>query len=162
MKKRICLSAFLLVVPLTATSAQERQPPLEPGTRVRVTAPSLGMNKQEATFEAWRGDTLVVTTDLELSCPLASIGRLEAYGGRKSRAGKNALWGGVIGVVVGAVLGIAWADICESQNLVADCEWGVLGGGLDWFLSGTVNGALMTVTMPNEGGNPNIHVYRKR
>ncbi len=35
-------------------------------------------------------------------------------------------------------------------------------GGLDWFLPGVVNGALMTVTMPNEGGDPNIHVYRKQ
>jgi len=34
--------------------------------------------------------------------------------------------------------------------------------GLDVILSGIVIGSLMTVTIPNEGGDPNIHVYRKQ
>jgi hypothetical protein len=63
MKKRACLTTILLVVPLITAVAQEQPPPLEPGTRVRVTAPELGIEKQQATFQALSGDTLAVTAD---------------------------------------------------------------------------------------------------
>jgi hypothetical protein len=51
------LSSWL--VGLSSTVAAQT-PRLEPGTRVRVHAPELGIERQAATFEALRGDTLVV------------------------------------------------------------------------------------------------------
>ena len=105
MNKRICLSAFLLVLPLTTTVAQQQPPPLEPGQRVRVTAPDLGMDKQAATFNALESGVLVVTADSTMRCPLASVTRLDVYGGQKSNTLKGMGYGLLIGAGVGVLVG---------------------------------------------------------
>jgi hypothetical protein len=140
------VQVYLTVAPLTAAVAQEQQLLPEPGARVRITCPELGIEKQQATLQALRGDSLVLVADSAMACPLASVTRLEAYAGQKSRVGKGALWGGVIGGVLGAFAGLTWANICESDNLCADCEWGVPVGfaavGVAGALIGAAVGAL--------------------
>jgi len=98
-----------VLLPFTSLSAQE-QPPIEPGSRVRVSAPDLAMHRQVATLEAWRGDTLVLARPWTMDCPLASVTRLEVSQYRKSNCGKGALIGGGIGVAVGALIGAMWTE----------------------------------------------------
>jgi len=127
MNKRLRLVAVLLVLPLTAVVAQEAPPPLEPGTRVRVTAPDI--DKYDGTLQAMRGDTLTVDT---LRIAVESVTRLDVYRGQKSRVGKGALWGGVVGAVVGGVLGGIAMGICSGSS-TEECglfiPLGALGGG---------------------------------
>ena len=117
MKKRICLSAFLLVLPLTTAVAQQQPPPLDSGARVRVTAPDLGISKQQATFEALRGDTIRLQTDGAVTAvPLTSVVKLEVWQGRKSRW----LTGGIVGFAMGGVaLGITAGVACSKTS--SDC-----------------------------------------
>jgi len=55
------LVAVLAVTPVTSVSGQQR-PPVEPGDRVRVTAPDLGINKYTGVLGAVDRDTLAVDT----------------------------------------------------------------------------------------------------
>jgi hypothetical protein len=101
----------LALTPLARATAQEQPPPVEPGDRVRVHAPDCRLYQQPTTFEAWRGDTLIAVADSSfgaatLSCPLASIWRLEMSQGQKSNALKGLLIGSPVGAVIGAVVGI--------------------------------------------------------
>jgi hypothetical protein len=57
--------------------------PVEPGVRVRVTAPECELRGHAATFRALRADTLVLETT---ECPLDSVTRLDVSGGQKSHA----------------------------------------------------------------------------
>ena len=128
MNKRICLSAVLLVLPLTATVAQEAPPPLEPGTRVRVTAPDI--DKYDGTLQAMRGDTLTVDT---LRIAVASVTRLDVYRGQKSKTGKGALIGAGVGFVAGALTGLALCGErgtpCESDGSDYTAAAAVILGG---------------------------------
>ena len=135
MNERICLSAVLLVLPLTTAVAQQQPPPLEPGAWVRITAPSLGIEKQAATFQALRGDTLVVMADSTMYYPLGSITRFDVYRGQKSRVGTDALIGGIVGAAVGLGLSIAYVaggcvDGCGDEVAVGIASVMVIGGGI--------------------------------
>jgi hypothetical protein len=137
----------LALVPFATLAAQEPAPPLEPGTRVRVTAPALGIEKQVAMFESVRGDTLVMLADTRMiPCPLSSVTRIDRYHGRKSWG----WWkGALIGLGAGATAGAIWgafeyeAGNCGSFD-ESDCI--VLGAiiiGVPATLVGGVVGALI-------------------
>jgi MFS family permease len=84
------------------------------------------MQKEVATLEAWRGDTLVLARPWTYELPLASVTRLEVSRGRKS----HTLIGLGIGFIGGAAIG----------GLVAT---GFDEGGGDWgnyFLVGAAIG----------------------
>ena len=55
-------------------------------------------------------------------------------------------------------------DLCRWERLEEPGAITIVlsDSGLDVILSGIVIGSLMTVTNPNDGGDPNIHVYRKQ
>ena len=74
------IHAVVFALPLTAVLAQ---PPLHPGQRVRVTAAAYGLEKRIATFAAMRADTLVLTADTTMSCPVSAVTRLEVSTGRR-------------------------------------------------------------------------------
>ncbi len=145
MNKRICLSAALLVLPLTTALAQQQPPPLEPGARVRITAPDLGIEKQEATFQALRGDTLAVTADSAMALSLSSVTRLDVYRGQKS----NLLLGMGIGFAAGAGLGALMdaAVDCEEDFDFSDestcVGFAPAGGAVGGLLVGTTAGLLI-------------------
>ena len=151
---RATLVAAALVVATSAPlAAQDRalypkgrgeEGPVEPGARVRVTAPDLGINKYTGVLEGVVGDTLAVDT---LRLPLASVTRFEVHSGRKSRVGRGALIGAAIGVGSGAVLGaIVESESCglfggEPCPVEGAAKGAIILGGLG-ALVGTVVGAL--------------------
>ena len=124
----------VLVATLAATTAQAQAPSLDPGTRVRVWAPELGIEKQPGTFEALRGDTLVVTVDSIILCPMTLVTRLDAYDGRTGHARTGAFIGMGAGAVIGAVTAViicenAWCTV-DGGVVMAGLGVGVLTGGL--------------------------------
>jgi hypothetical protein len=134
----------LALVPLATLAAQEPEQPLEPGARVRVTAPNLGMDKEVATFEAFQGDTLVVTADSTMHCPFTFLTRLDVYQGQKS----NLLLSMGIGFVAGAGLGalVGASMDCEKAGFSdeASCTGlGAAGGAAVGLLVGTTAGLLI-------------------
>jgi hypothetical protein len=139
MRKRIYLPVVLLVAPLTAAVAQEQPLPIEPGVRVRVTAPDLGIEKQQATFQALSGDTLAVTADSAMALSISSVTRLDVYRGQKS----NLLLGMGIGFVAGAGLGalVGAGMDCEDVGFSDESACVALGGA-----AGAVVGLLVGTT----------------
>ncbi len=102
MRHATILVAIVAFVPLASATAQE-PPPVKVGDRVRVTAPDLGIHKQEGRFVVIHADTLVVAVaDSTMTFPVASVTRLEV--GPKSRVALGAgigLWGGgLLGYVI--------------------------------------------------------------
>ena len=90
-------------------SAAQEPLPVEPGVRVRVTAPDCGLRSEATDFRAFRADTLVLETT---ECALASVTRLDVSRGQKSNA--------VVGFFVGAGLGLVgslavcnFTDTCQ-------------------------------------------------
>jgi hypothetical protein len=94
-----------LVVLASPAGAQLRE--LQPGARVRVSAPEVLGARLEATIVARRGDTLSLvprgTAPVEL--PISSLSQVEMYRGKSRLAGakRGLLWGLAIGLPLGAV-----------------------------------------------------------
>lgn len=98
--------AVLAVLALAAsTDAIAQEQPLQPGQLVRVTVPSLDVNKHKATFQRMSGDTLVLES---ASYSLPDVTRLDVYRGRKSWGWwKGALIGFFGGAAIGLGVGVA-------------------------------------------------------
>jgi hypothetical protein len=173
-KSLVCVSvlatlvaAGLVVATSSPLAAQERRlhrpnedrAPVEPGARVRVTAPDLGINKDTGVLEGVVGETLVVSFELPptrteaatlgqpLRIGLASVTNFEVHRGRKSRVGRSALIGTAVGVGGGALLGAAafygscffeGSDPCPVGGALMGAGLLVLPG----LLVGTVVGVL--------------------
>ncbi len=121
--------AVLAFLPATSVIAQEQSLPLEPGQRVRVTAPNLGIRYQLATFEVLRGDTLVVTADSTMYCPLASVTRLDVHQGRKSEWKTGLIVGAFVGAIGGGIAGYVLETIDEySPEYALPVAGGALAG----------------------------------
>jgi hypothetical protein len=140
--------AASLLAPLWTVHSQE-PPPLEPGARVKVTAPERAIDKQAGTVEALRGDTLVLgiswadDREMLLAVPFASVTRLDVQRGQKS----NLLLGMGIGLFSGAgigaaVLGYAGRDYCLGEETGWEqCAWLGAGlGGAAGLIMGTIAG----------------------
>jgi hypothetical protein len=114
-------SVVLAVLAFAAsTGAVAQELPLEPGQRVRITVPSLDLDKHEERFSELRGDTLVLTSTW---CPIADVERLEVHAGRRSHAATGALIGILAGVLIGTPLGIAEQSHyeCDPDNALGPC-----------------------------------------
>jgi hypothetical protein len=113
------LPAIFLVAPICTATAQDRTSPLEPGQRVRVTAPSLGLDGHEERFSGVRGDTLVLTS---MRCLIADVERLDVHAGRRS----HAVTGGLIGAAAGVLIGIPVGALEQSRyECDPDNAWGI-------------------------------------
>lgn len=145
MRRLACLAVMLLAVP-TGTAAAQDATSLEPGQRVRVTAPALGLDRHEERVAAVLGDTLVLTST---RCSLADIERLDVHTGRRSYAVTGGLIGAAVGLVIGTGVGVAEQSRydCDPQNAWAPCipplptipiMLGLLGGTV-----GAVTGAFI-------------------
>ena len=134
MRRATLLIAVLALTPLATVMAQLQPLPLEPGQRVRVTAPDLGIRKQVGRFEALRGDTLVVAAaDSTMTFPVVSVTRLELSWGQRSMARRGAGIGFLSGATIGAIIGFAAGDdtncfICFTAEDKAAAGAIVLGG----------------------------------
>jgi len=135
-------TATLLVVLLLALNVDVvGQQSLQRGQRVRITAPTLGLNRHIAIFRTLDADTLVVDNDNTVRYPLSSLARLETSIGRRSHPWRGA-W---IGLLSGVGLGfLVWqvGDLgCYEGASTTNCAV-VLGGGLGGAI-GAVSGVIV-------------------
>ncbi len=149
MRSILSLAVLPLLVPLQYTSAQQG-PPIETGSRIRVTAPALGVDKLVG--HSVEADATQVRVQVEdqaapLTISLADVTRFEVSQGRKSNALKGLGFGAVIGVSTGAVLGLlassgeSYDNPCEG-NTVACAAVGAAAVGVTGALVGLGIGAL--------------------
>ena len=132
------LIVVLVVAPFPRVIAQEHPPAVEPGQRVRVTAPNLGINKHTGVLAAVDSDTLLVDT---LRVALASVTWLEVSRGQKSAIGKGAGIGFLVGAGLGAGVGFAFGKALEDID-ACDCHPAMMVvGGLGVGALGALIGA---------------------
>jgi hypothetical protein len=93
------------LVLLLAGQAGAQLPELQPGARVRVTAPTVLGGKLEGTIIGRRGDTLSIVQHnvAPFEIPVSALSRVEIYRGKSHAAGakRGLLWGLAIGLPVG-------------------------------------------------------------
>lgn len=139
MRTVACL-AVLLLAPFTNALAQEQ--PLQPGQRVRITAPDLGINQQVATFDALASGVLIVTADSTMRFALADVTRLDMLAGRRGHPWRGAGLGFLGGAIVGTAIAAGATDTGDEwYDLIVAFGAGVgAGSGL---LVGAVAGAFI-------------------
>ena len=136
----VVLIAFLLL-PVAGLLAQEA-PSLEPGVRVRMTAPHCNAISKKGRLQEMRGDTLVLDT---IECPLENAWKLEVSRGRKRSVGRVLAGAslGILGGLLGAAVGYALEhDRCHDTCGIAPAIGGIVGAG-GGVVIGTVIGALI-------------------
>lgn len=143
------LVAALLLTAAVDLLAQGR-PPVGPGDRVRLSAPSIGFDRVIATVFALKPDTLWLQHPEALAVPIVSITQLDVSRGQESRARQGSVIGLVGGAVIGAIIGIAQSDWGESFTDIQDEDEkieriaiGALVGGI----AGAALGALIGSTI---------------
>ena len=145
MHPAILLAAMLTSAASSKIAAQETVR-LEPGQRVRVTAPTISSTQIVGAFGHIEADTLVVETDGRTwHLPRASLTRVDVNRGQKANAGKGALFGFLIGAGVGAVA-LGSSDLCTETLEVAGGRCALIGaggGGVAGLLLGAIAGALI-------------------
>lgn len=133
MRPLVVAVVLVLVAPPLAATAQEVGR-LEPGMRVRVTAPDLGLDKRQGTVGGVRGDTLFLAVDSTVAVPVTAMTRLEVYRGGKSRVGTGMIIGGAVGAALGVAYGVWGQGFCglgEGEDCwTAIPAAGVLGAAL--------------------------------
>lgn len=128
-----------LLAPCAALTAQAQ--PLQFGRKVRVTAPSLGIRRSEATFEYFANGMVVLRVDSTIQCPIASVVRLDVFQGTKSHIDKGAFWGGVAGGTLGLAAGVVWMVECANGGFVCpDHPYTTLILAVPGFVAGAVLG----------------------
>ena len=90
-----------------------------------------------------------------MAAPWPSITRLEVTRGRKSHGGPGAAFGALIGIPLGAVVGLAIYQECVPHGPFGCLfDWGpeysALGGALVGGLGGVVVGALIGATIETD------------
>jgi hypothetical protein len=138
---------FLLVVPLTALSAQQ-PPPVVVGERVRIThhcnpksADSTypGCPRDSGTFVKLAADSVILRVSDKgdtLAVPLELVNRVEVLWGEKRNIIEGALWG----LLGGAILGMAGDATCSDPFCGGDFALiaaGVFGAG-GFAIGGTI------------------------
>ena len=135
-------SATLLVVLFLALTVDVvGQQFLQPGQRVRITAPALGLNRHIATFRTLDVDMLVVDNDNTARYPLSSLARLETSVGRRSHPWRGAWIGFLSGIGLGFLVWQVGDLGCYEGASTTNCAV-VLGGGLGGAI-GVVSGVIV-------------------
>ena len=124
---------------------------ISPGTRVRVSTPSL-VSPLVANFLEQRGDTLVVIEDGRgrgvWSFDLAQVNRLETTAGQVGRSSsaikKGALWGGGIGLAAGLIFASTF-DPSNGNRQYSRMQTGIVAG-----LAGAGFGAFIGMRVTTE------------
>lgn len=140
---RAWMFAVLFVWPWVA-QAQSSLLELQPGVRVRVSAPALLGGRYDATVGARRGDTLALVRagSPTLDIPISAVTRVEIFQGesRIDGARRGVLWGGAIGLALGAIVALGpneyncEYEVCDPADAYSDTEFTALIGlgGLLW------------------------------
>ena len=134
--------ALLLAGALAAPAGA--QVTLQPGAKVRITAPSTGVDRFQGTIIS-TGDTIdVARGDARVRVPAAAVTRLELSRGksRLAGAGHGALWGAGSGLVFGALT----SGLRDNPDVVCEdgsgCEAYSTG---EWLALNATGGALWGV-----------------
>ncbi len=137
------LTAATLLVPVAfGTSSAQQVNSLQPGTRVRVMAPSIAERPLIGTVALYPApDTLALTRGVAI--PLVAIEQLEISRGRKS----HWIMGALMGAGIGAALGVS-AGAEETGELGAGPAMVIGGVGLG--LLGLLVGGLVGNAIPAE------------
>jgi hypothetical protein len=138
---RIALLVAALVLIASVDLFAQQEPPVAPGDRVRVTAPTIDPDPFVGTFVSMGADTCVLLVEGRaeaLALPFASVTSLEVSRGRKSYA----LAGAGIGLAAGAVVGVAIASGTEEGEYEGLARFVSVAGGTGiGLVIGTVVGA---------------------
>jgi hypothetical protein len=135
----LCLAAAVLGEKPAAGQAPD---PVGEGSRIRVTAASLHLQRREATVERLYADTVFVRVagDSLVAIPRAALTRVEVPVGRAPRAiGRGALIGAGLGALVGGIAGVTCTDPECPPHLVEMAS--ASGAGMGALLGAAV-GAL--------------------
>ncbi len=128
------ITAVLLGSPIPALA----QVQIQPGSRVRIEAPTVWQERQVGTVSAVHGDTLFVAVEGiggdDRALTLDSIDRLELSTGRHGNAGVGAL----VGFGSGALFGL----LATAQAETAPCGFSTCTAGEQRVLAVTVLGVL--------------------
>ena len=136
---KVRMTAVALLLPLATVSAQGPTH-VAPGTRVRVTVAGPVPRVMIGTCGALTDSTLEIGPDPSSTIPLAGIARLESSRGRRA-----SLWGGGVGLVLGAAVGAAagcsvnrddYGVFCGGQSDTKVAVGAVLGAAAGAFLGG--------------------------
>ena len=148
----VAVLALLFAAPANAQLLE-----LQPGARVRVTAPSVLGGKLEGMIAARRGDTLsiVPTNVAPVDIPISALSRVEIYRGISRTAGakKGLLWGLALGLPTGLLTAAgdnktwnrvkggcdpAWQDCVlytDVEQVMRMTAGGVVvGAGIGWLI----------------------------
>ncbi len=124
------LVVVLAVTPLTHIRAQDALP-VTVGDTVRMTAPTLDIDKYDGTIVSVDGGTLSVDT---LQVALAQLTRLDVYRGQKSQT----LTGALVGAgILGAVAVPVGIQLCKAVNQGDTCY------GADQYVLPVVAGGVL-------------------
>ena len=118
MRARVAFVLSALGCALSTVLTAQAPPPLHPGQRVQVTAPTYGLDRTEGTVLAVRGRDVVLalerlrpsrdrrfsqTETVNETLSLDSISGLRIPAGTRIHPGAGAVVGGLLGIVVGAL-----------------------------------------------------------
>jgi len=141
MRSILSLAVVPLLIPLQYTSAQQG-PPIETGSRIRVTAPALGVDKLVGTSVEVDATRIRVQADDQaaaMTISLTEVTRLEVSQGRKSNAlaglGIGFLGGAAIGGLVAMQFDEEGGDSSQGQYflfgaVVGGAAFGAIGAGI--------------------------------
>lgn len=149
---KIVLSLLLLLSgPSVASLAAQRLPDVEPGTRVRLTAPELRKEQVTGDVLFMNSDTLVIElrNGENVEVPVASVERLEISRGPEYGKGllRGAKYGALTGVGVGALFfleGVVFDDDGGFYLIAVPFLTGVAA------VSGALVGGLVGTIFPPE------------
>jgi hypothetical protein len=112
----------ILLAPITKLISQAR-PDVEPGERVRVSAPTIQTRWVVGTFESLSDDTLALK---ERRIPVSAVERLQVSlkVSRGSQAGKGALIGGTSLGLLGLMLGLGMTSECVGFEIFCGGDFG--------------------------------------
>jgi hypothetical protein len=156
--KRLGVISVVFMAAYPGQGAQGQGPPVETGTRLRVSTVHVGAGGSSTTVQETRfkGQLERVSHDSVwirvgangplMSIERGSIHRLEISDGRRRNPGKGALWGAGVGLGLGVLAAVTlddctvgsgryWFDLCDGDedvlilgSLAAGAAWGALIG----------------------------------
>ncbi len=150
MRRATLLIAVLALTPRSTVTAQLLVP-LQPGDRVRITAPDVFPIVDPVTVVAVEADTLVVQHDPRTwRVPRRAITRLEVSLGRKSNAGRGAKIGALVLGIPGVITGLAISEICivmctqlsSGERVQLAALLGAIGAGTGALIGAVIGSAI--------------------
>lgn len=153
--------------------------PVALGDRVRVWAPSVGVESMVGTVLALRPDTIVIEDGRHVVLAISSVTKLEVSRGTRSRARTGGMVGLIAGAAAGAVIciasecsiisGSAESELLEDERLsslaLATALGGLVGYGLGVLIGSTMKvdiweeiplRLLRVSIVPSSGGKPSV------